>query len=172
MQFEIEKEKDIVDNGIAWWSVERPELDTSGKQVTGRLMRLGEMVVGRMRTVSAQFGIKQSTHAILCTLRASGPPYSMTPKKLQATLLVTSGGLSNQLAQIERQGFIRRVEDPSDGRGVRVELTDEGVALTDLTMPAQSKLELEFIRMLSEEERSTLERLLRKLLIINSILAD
>lgn len=169
MSFEIEKEKDLADRGIAWWNTELPDLDTSGKEITGRLMRLGEMVGNRMSTVSAQFGVKYPTYAILATLRASGPPYALTPKTLQATLLVSSGGLSNQLARIEKQGFIRRVEDPSDGRGVRVELTEAGKALTDEAMPAQAAAEVDFIRMLSEDERATLEQLLRKMLLVNSI---
>ncbi|WP_109467906.1 MarR family winged helix-turn-helix transcriptional regulator [Albibacillus kandeliae] len=171
MSFEIEKEKDLADHGIAWWNTERPEINTSGKEITGRLMRLGEMAGNRMNTVSSKFGVKYPTYAILATLRASGPPYAMTPKNLQATLLVSSGGLSNQLARIEKQGFIRRVEDPSDGRGVRVELTEAGMALTEEAMPAQAAAEVDFIRMLSEEERKTLETLLRKVLVVNSIRA-
>ncbi|GHF39305.1 MarR family winged helix-turn-helix transcriptional regulator [Seohaeicola zhoushanensis] len=169
MSFEIDKEKDLADRGIAWWNAERPEIDTSGKAITGRLMRLGEMAGNRMNAVSSQFGVKYPTYAILATLRASGPPYAMTPKSLQATLLVSSGGLSNQLARIEKQGFIRRVEDPSDGRGVRVELTGAGMALTEEAMPAQAEAELDFIRMLTKEERETLVQLLRKVLVVNSI---
>ena len=169
MAYEIDNEQDLADHGIAWWNSERPEIDTSGKEITGRLMRLGEMAGERMNATIQRFGVKYPTYAILATLRASGPPYAMTPKTLQATLLVSSGGLSNQLARIEKQGFIQRVEDPSDGRGVRVELTPSGMALTEEAMPAQAATELAFVRMLSEEERATLEQLLRKVLVVNSI---
>ena len=52
---------------------------------------------------------------------------------------------------------------------MRVELTEAGKALTDQAMPAQAAAEVDFIRMLSEDERATLEQLLRKMLLVNSI---
>ena len=169
MSFDIEKEEDLADFGIAMWNAERPDLDTSGKEITGRLLRLGAMVDARMNTVTAAFGIKYSIYAIIATLRVSGPPYQLTPKTLQERLLVSSGGLSNLIGRIEELGYVRRISDPADGRGVLVELTEKGLDLAEEAMVAQSEAEVQFIRMLSDDERKTLKHLLRKIIVVNSI---
>lgn len=169
MSFDIEKEEDLADFGIAMWKAERPDLDTSGKEITGRLLRLGAMVDTRMNTVTAAFGIKYSIYAIIATLRVSGAPYQLTPKTLQERLLVSSGGLSNLIGRIEDLGYVRRISDPADGRGVLVELTEKGLDLAEEAMVAQSEAEVQFIRMLSDDERKTLKHLLRKIIVVNSI---
>lgn len=169
MSYSVEDERDFVDEAISLWTEEVPELDTSGKQITGRILRLAEFINERMNGVLHEHGIKYGTYAILATLRASGAPYAMTPKSLQATLVVSSGGLSNQIARLEAKGLVTREVDPSDGRGVLVRLTREGCALADRTMPPQASAERDFVRMLSAEERQQLEDLLRRVLLLNSI---
>lgn len=169
MTYSVQDERDFLDEAISLWTTEVPELDTSGKQITGRILRLAEFINDRMNGVLHEHGIKYGTYAILATLRASGEPYTMTPKSLQGTLVVTSGGLSNQIARLEAKGLVTREVDPSDGRGVLVKLTDQGKALADRTMPPQAATERDFIRMLSPEERQQLENLLRRVLLINSV---
>ena len=63
---------------------------------------------------------------MLATLRVEGAPYRMSPKALLDTLILTSGGLSNLLRRLEKAGHIRRMADETDGRGVIVELTEQG----------------------------------------------
>ncbi|WP_102224156.1 MarR family winged helix-turn-helix transcriptional regulator [Acidimangrovimonas sediminis] len=169
MPFEMDQERDLTDRGIEMWAREVPELDTSGKAVTGRLLMLGEMVFERMNETTTKFGLKYTTYAIIATLRVSGPPYRLSPKALQATLLITSGGLSNLLARTEKQGLIRRMTDPEDGRGVVVELTEEGLRTATEVMPVQAEAERNLTRMFSEDERQLLIDLLRRMILINSI---
>lgn len=169
MSHPIDQEPDFVDSAISLWTEELPELDTSGKQITGRILRLAEFITDQMNDVMHPHGIKYGTYAILATLRASGAPYAMTPKALQTTLVVTSGGLSNQIARLEAKGLVSREVDPSDGRGVLVRLTREGQALADRTMPPQAAAERDFVRMLTPEERQNLEDLLRRVLLVNSL---
>lgn len=168
MTYKLEDEDDVVASGIRMWHDELPQLDTSGKEITGRIIRLSEIILERMNGVTHDFGLKYATYAILATLRAGGEPFEMTPKVLQSTLFVSSGGLSNQLARLEQSGLVQRLNDPSDGRGVRVRLTDEGRELVDRIMPVQAGAEVDFIRMLSGEEREVLARLLSRILVLNA----
>jgi DNA-binding MarR family transcriptional regulator len=62
----------------------------------------------------------------------------MSPSELRNTLLITSGGVSNILKKVEDLGYIRRLNDPGDGRGVIVELTEKGFALSETAMKAQA----------------------------------
>lgn len=169
MSYVVEDERDIADAGIGLWNEERPEIDTSGKAITGRILRLNEIILDRMNETTQKFGVKYSTYAIIATLRASGPPYRMTPKSLQATLLITSGGLSNLLRRIEEQGYVRRSIDPQDGRGVIVELTPAGFNLSEEAMPVQAETERNMVRMLSEDEQKILVDLLRRMVLVNSM---
>ena len=39
---------------------------------------------------------------------------------------LSSGAMTNRLDGLEQTGFIRRLPDPNDRRGIQVELTDQG----------------------------------------------
>jgi DNA-binding MarR family transcriptional regulator len=161
-------ELDVADIGIAMWRRERPEIDCSGKAITGRILRLGEVFMNAMNAnMSDRFDVRYSQYAIVGTLRASGKPYRMSPTELQNTLMITSGGVSNLLKRIEDMGYIRRLDDPVDGRGVIVELTDAGFALSEKAMEAQAELERRLVATLSAEEQDLLSGLLRRLIIAN-----
>lgn len=154
---------DATELRIALWRRERPDIDCSGKEVTGRILRLAEIFTMAMNANMAQFDIRFSHYAIVATLRAAGCPYRMSPTDIQNTMMITSGGVSNLLRKVELMGLVRRLDDPSDGRGVIVELTDKGLALSEATMRAQADAEHRLIGTLSPEEREALAALLKKL---------
>jgi DNA-binding MarR family transcriptional regulator len=158
---------DIVDAGTAMWRRECPEIDCSGKEVTGRILRLSEMFLNDMNKNMAKFHVQFSVYAVVATLRASGPPYRMSPSELQNTLLVSSGGVSNIIKKAEKSGYVRRLTDPVDRRGVIVELTGSGILLSRATMPAQADLERALVDCLSQNEQRLLASLLRRLIVAN-----
>ena len=78
--------------------------------------------------------------------------------------MVTSGTMTNRIDRLEARTFVQRQPDPTDRRGVRVELTDAGRlavdgAFTDLLSHEQLLLEP-----LSDAERVKLADLLRELM--------
>ncbi len=113
-----------------------------------------------------RFGVRYSQYAIVGTLRASGKPYRRSPTDLQNTLMITSGGVSNLLNRIEDMGYIYRFDDPVDGRGVIVELTDAGFALSEKAMAAQAGISL-LVAALSSEDQELLAGSTRRLIIAN-----
>jgi DNA-binding MarR family transcriptional regulator len=159
--------RDIVDVGTAMWRRECPEIDCSGKEVTGRILRLSEMFLNDMNKNMAKFQVPFSVYAVVATLRASGPPYRLSPSELQNTLLISSGGVSNIIKKAEKSGYVQRLTDPMDGRGVIVELTGSGIVLSRATMPAQADLERALVGCLSQHERGLLASLLRRLILAN-----
>lgn len=148
-------ELDRVGRGMAAWRRERPDIDGSGKAVVGRILQLNEIIMRAVDKALARHGVKYPVYAVLATLRVSGPPYRMSPTELLSSLLVTSGGLSNLLRRIEADGYIRRMADKRDGRGVIVELTAKGVALADASMADHAAVERELIACLSPELKET-----------------
>ncbi|MGS1096604.1 MarR family winged helix-turn-helix transcriptional regulator (plasmid) [Aquamicrobium terrae] len=136
-------ELDRVGRGMATWRRERPDIDCSGKAVVGRILHLHDIILRAVDRALAPHGLKYPTYAVLATIRAYGAPYHMSPSELLSTLLLSSGGLSNLLRRMEKDGLIRRRADKRDGRGVIVELTEKGIAAADAAMVDHAAVEHE-----------------------------
>ena len=165
----IDSIQDIADVGIARWRRERPEIDTSGKQITARILNLAESSMIAMNANLARFGVKYSVYAVIATLRGYGPPYQATPTQLHNDLMITSGGVSNLLRKVEEAGFIQRFTDPADGRGTIVRLTEEGFKLSETTMLAQAEMEGKLTDMFTLEEKVVFAKFLKRMLVMNGI---
>jgi DNA-binding MarR family transcriptional regulator len=152
---------------MAQWRQARPDIDSSGKAVVGRLLCLEGVVLQAANAALAPHGLKYIEYAVLATLRVAGPPYRMTPTRLQATLLFTSGGLSNLLKRLEAAGWVRRTDHPEDGRGVLVGLTAAGRALADRAMPDHAAAERALLHMFDAREREQLAALLSRMMLGN-----
>jgi DNA-binding MarR family transcriptional regulator len=159
---------DLVGRGMAQWRRHRADIDCSGKAVVGRILRLQDVIVRAVDARLAAHGLKYPAYAVLATLRVSGDAGRMSPSQLRATLLLTSGGLSNLLARMERQGLVRRSADPADGRGVIVGLTARGRHLADAAMPTHAAIERHLLRMFTAAERDVLARLLSRMMVLNT----
>jgi DNA-binding MarR family transcriptional regulator len=158
---------DLVGRGMAQWRRERPDIDCSGKAVIGRILLLQDIILRTVNAALAPHGLRYPSYAVLATLRVAGKPYRLSPSQLQATMLFTSGGISNLLARIEQQGYIRRTNDPSDKRSVRVELTRKGVDVADRAMVDHATAERQLCAMLSDAEREGLSGLLSRMALLN-----
>lgn len=75
--------------------------------------------------VMARHGLTPAEFDVLSTLeRSSRKDYTLTPKELQASVLITSGGLTKVLRQLEARGLVRRLSVDGDRRvkPVRIEV--------------------------------------------------
>lgn len=142
---------DRVGRGMAKWKRERPDIDCSGKAVVGRILQMHDIILRAVDKKLAEHGLKYPTYAVLATMRVSGAPYQSSPTELLSTLLITSGGLSNVLRRMEKDGFITRTANKHDGRGVVVQLTEKGVAAADASMADHAAIERELCGCLSPE---------------------
>ena len=78
--------------------------------------------------------------------------------------MLSSAGITSRIDRLERRGLVRRLPDPDDRRGVIVELTDEGLAVVDAAVAANSINDRQLLERLEPHELELLEALLRKLL--------
>lgn len=155
---------DLIGRGISQWQQQRPDLDSSGKHVIGRLIHLQEGVLQALHRALQPFNLRYQEYAVLATLRVSGEPYRLSLQGLRETLLYTSGGLSNLLKRLETAEFIVRVPDEIDRRCVWVQLTDAGAQLADAAMPVHAGAELALLRSFSADERKQLASLLARMI--------
>src|SRR5581483_3175863 len=133
--------RDLTDRLIDRWTEIRPDLRVSSLRVTARLSRLGRHLALHEETVFARFGLNRGEVGVLATLRIAGPPHRLSPGRLGRGLMLSSAGVTSRLDRLERRGFLRRLPDPDDRRGVIVELTDEGVAVVDAAVAANVESE-------------------------------
>lgn len=156
---------DRVDDILAQWHRERPDLDVGPMGLIGRLRRISHHLTREMEKTFARHGLNDATFDVLATLRRSGPPYSLSPGDLLATMMITSGTMTNRVDQLEKVGLVERTQNPEDGRGVIISLTDKGFAVIDAAVTDHVATQVRLTSMLSPKDTAALNRLLSKYLV-------
>ncbi|MGF6854456.1 MarR family winged helix-turn-helix transcriptional regulator [Paraburkholderia sp. CI3] len=87
----------------------------------------------------------------------------ITPKSVSQRALIEKTLLSKVLAELETRGLIARGMHASDRRSIALRATAQGLEVAQASETVGTELEVELAKALSENERKTLERLLRKL---------
>jgi DNA-binding MarR family transcriptional regulator len=160
----VRDNEDKVDEILRQWRRERPDLDVTPMGLIGRISRIERLVDEQMRAVSAKFGLERWGFDVLASLRRAGKPYQLTPTSLFHSLMLTSGAMTNRIDRLETAGFVKRLEDPADRRGVLVSLTKEGLKVIDKAVAAHMQVEEAMIASFSSGDRKRFEELLRILL--------
>ena len=153
---------DHVDRILEQWGRERPDLDPSPMGVIGRLHRVANRLTEELVAEYARFGLGVGEFDVLATLRRSGPPYALTAGGLAEATMVTSGAISKRVDRCERQGWVARSVDDSDGRGRLISLTAAGHSLIDEAVAAHVANEHRLVATLSERDRAVLASVLRR----------
>lgn len=159
---DVERPADGVDAIVEQWARERPDLDTTAMAVFGRVHRLARLSGDAVEREYAAFGLGRPEFDVLATLRRSGAPLS--PGRLAAAMMLSSGGTTARLDRLERAGLVRRSPDPDDRRGVLVQLTARGAELVDGAVTAGLRRQQELLAHLTPAQQDRLSALLRQAL--------
>jgi len=155
---------DEVDELIAAWRVQRPDLDVEPLQVLSRVSRLARHLDIARRGAFASHGLESWEFDVLSALRRAGPPFQLTPGALLRATLVTSGTMTNRIDRLAAAGMVRREPDPRDRRGVLVTLSAQGREVVDAALTDLLAREQALLAGLRENQRTLLADLLRTLL--------
>jgi DNA-binding MarR family transcriptional regulator len=156
--------RDEVDELVAGWRAERPDLDVEPLQVLSRVSRLARHL-DRARTAAfAAHGLQTWEFDVLSALRRQGAPYQLSPGALLRATLVTSGTMTNRIDRLASAGLVIRRPDPADKRGVLVALTDRGRSAADAALGDLLTSERQLLTGLDGDQRRELAALLRILL--------
>jgi DNA-binding MarR family transcriptional regulator len=156
--------RDEVDDLVAQWHGERPDLDVSPLQVLSRLSRLARHLDRARRAAFAAHGLEPWGFDVLSALRRQGPPYQLSPGALLHATLVTSGTMTNRIDRLADAGLVSRHRDPQDKRGVLVALTDQGRQVVDAALDGLLDRERYLLTGLDARQQADLAGLLRVLL--------
>ncbi|WP_280138678.1 MarR family winged helix-turn-helix transcriptional regulator [Trujillonella endophytica] len=144
-------ERDGVDAIIDQWAAERPDLETLAMAVFGRIYRAARVAGDAQERFHARFGITRADFDVLATLRRAGGPDGLSPGRLTAEMMLSSGGTTSRLDRLEKAGHIVRTPDPADRRALQVRLTDGGRALIDEAVGAGLEQQQQMLAGLPED---------------------
>jgi len=154
---------DQVDNVIAQWCRARPELDTGTMGPLARLSRAAKRIYALEEQTFAHYGVNMAGFDVLSALRRSGPPYALSAGELLASMMITSGTMTNRIDQLEKAGLVRRTSDPNDARKAIVRLTAKGLKRIEQGIVEHVATQRQILAGLTQAEVAQLDALLRKL---------
>src|ERR1700747_602443 len=96
--------RDEVDDLVAAWQAQRPDLDVEPLQVLSRVSRLAQHLDPARRSALAGHGLEPWEFDVLSALRRQGPPYQLSPGALLRITLVTSGTMTNRIDRLGQGG--------------------------------------------------------------------
>ena len=155
---------DNVDKIIEQWNLARPDLDVSSMSLVGRFKRITQHLSLEMAKTFTEHGLNPASFDVLATLRRSGKPYALSPNDLIASMMVTSGTMTNRIDQLCKVGLVERIQNPDDGRSFIISLTKKGFVVIDATLTAHVATQDQLTSGLSASEQKQLNTLLSKFL--------
>jgi DNA-binding MarR family transcriptional regulator len=120
---------------IKQWQTVRPDLDFEPMLLFASLARGYFGITRHIDELVAEHGLTRGMFDVIATLRRAGPPYSLTPKQLSASLLLSGAGMTNRLDQLEALKLTVRKPDLTDRRSLQIQLTKRGIDLVDRMLP-------------------------------------
>lgn len=156
---------DLIDEIMADWATQRPDIDCSGKVVVCRILRCFSMMIAALDKALKPLGISPNDFSVLVTIRRKGSQTEIAVKQVMEEVLVTSGGMTNLLNKLIQSGLItkRKGTKEEDARSAFVKLTPKGLNLIDKAMEIQAACERQLTQALSDTEKKQLSALLKKI---------
>ena len=155
---------DILDETMASWQRERPDLDLGTMGTTLRLNMVVAIGKQLLEATVADLGISLGEFDVLAALRRNGHDAELTPTVLAKVAMLSPSGMTNRLDRLEEAGYLTRRPDPDDRRVSLVSLTPKGRKLADQAIAAIAAAENEAFGTLSTAELDRLDRTLDRLI--------
>lgn len=138
-------------------------LDETVERFAVYLLRSQRLMLDHTMTFLRPYQINTSEFDVLVALRNSPPPHVLTPTELQRALLITSGGLTKLLYQLEDRELVTRSVQEHDKRSKLVHLTKSGKKMIEKIIRDMQKIEREMLdSALTQKEQEQLNTLLGK----------
>lgn len=123
--------RDIVNELLRQWAIERPNLDTSALGIVVRIQVLAKLLQRRTTRALTMHGLKHWEYDVLSVLRRQGEPFEMPATDIAKETMLTTGAMTTRIDGLQERGLLRRKRNRKDGRSVLVRLTPKGRRLVD-----------------------------------------
>lgn len=154
---------DRIDSLLAYVEGIYPERDLTAKSVAWRLRRAAHYVDTEIKRGLAPLGMEMWELEILAGIRRYGG--TVTMGQLQDIAQLTSGAITNRVARLERDGYVKRDVDSVDRRQVLVTLTPAGRERAEQVIDVNQRVEEEIFAAVDRGLQLRLSSDLRQLLL-------
>ncbi|TNC08340.1 MarR family transcriptional regulator [Methylobacterium terricola] len=145
-----------VDDIVQQWRTERPDIDPVPAQIYGLIGRIHIQSTAFIDEILAPYQLVRGTFDVLTALRRAGAPYSLTPKALAESLLLSGAGLNSRINRLEDIRYIARLPEPADRRTVRIQLTTAGESVINDVIPQVFEAQWRRLRALDDDSMGRL----------------
>ena len=152
-----------VDRLLEDWRKVRPDLDFAPMGLFARSNRVVALGLRRLEAALTDHGISIGEFDVLSALRRADEPFTLKPSDLADRLMVTRAGITGRVDRLEAAGLVTRRRDPDDRRSEPIVLTVAGRRTADAALVSVLAAEADVFHVLTSVERTTLDRLLRRL---------
>jgi len=160
------EERDHVDRFLeSTWLEEIPNLDLEVEGIVDRINGIARRFKKSLTDTLAEHGLSQGEWHVLGALRRAGPPFRRSAGELAEIEELSSGAMTSRLDGLEKRGFVQRLPDPNDRRGVLVGLTKAGHKAWEDSTGAEAAREALIAAALTKREKEQLNALLRRLML-------
>lgn len=122
---------------------------------TFSVLHAAHVIEERIEVALGKVGLSMAKQGALTELALAGEP--LTLSQLAARLSCVRSNMTQLVDRLEADGLVRRLDDPSDRRSVRAELTPVGRERQHAGEKAVKRVQAEFAAILTNTERSGLE---------------
>lgn len=123
------------------------------------LIHAAHLIEERLEQVLAEVGLSGAKFAALSSLVKEEAPVSL--RDLASKLSCVRSNVTQLVDRLEAEGFVRRVEDPEDRRGVRAEITRLGRQRQKAGLEVVTRVHAELNKKLAAIDVSQLSDVLR-----------
>jgi DNA-binding MarR family transcriptional regulator len=142
--------RDVVDEIVATWSAELPEVAGLPLALAKRIGRLAALLDLATAPELERRDLTRAEYEVLAKLRAAGRPYRRKPHELAQSLLLSSGGTTNVLHRLAAADLVTREADPADRRSQFVKLTPKGIRTAEEVVLATNAAQADLLANLPE----------------------
>jgi DNA-binding MarR family transcriptional regulator len=128
---------------------------TPGPYFTFSILHAAQLIEGQIEGALEKVGLSMAKHSALSQLAEAGSP--LTLSELAERLSCVRSNITQLVDRLEADGLVRRVNDPSDRRSVRAELTELGVERQAAGAEEVTRVQKEISGRLSSQDLSSLE---------------
>lgn len=150
----------VMEDILAQWRRERPDIDPAPMAVIGEILRTAERVRQTIQTNWASQGLDFPGMDVMLTLRRQGRGEALSPTALSKEMMLSTSAMTNRLDRLEKRNLIARTRDPEDRRGIKIVMTEEGFDLVDQMLVSHVSSLEGLLEALSPENRDQLRVLL------------
>lgn len=157
---------DIDDLADAWRRDGLTEPFVAMLELSKRAGRVATLVQQALRGPLAELGLTYAEFEVLTVLRREDEPYRLRPSELTRSAFLTSGGTSNVLQRLQKAGYVEREANAGDARSRFVQLTADGLRVTEQALVASGVAHEEVLARVPPEDVRAAADALREIVLV------